>query len=305
MSAIQLRAFLVLTRPFFLLGGVLLYLLGVTFALAGGIPFHPSYFVLGQLLVTSVQLMVHYANEYYDQDVDGAVTDRTWFSGGSGMLASGALSGSLALRAAWVCLALALVILTAALVLDGSPVLAALLVLTLLASWFYSAPPLRLVSRGWGEATASLVLALSVPLTGYLLQTGGSTIPLSLLTLCLPLVLLLMSVTLAIEFPDREADAAFGKRTLTVRLGLRQVGWLYLGLIGLAFGLYGAYTLFGVKNLGEGWVFLALPLACWQAYRLHWQLRHPAASYRWFEVGAVALFSLTAFFTLAALLFIP
>ncbi len=63
MSAIQRRAFLVLTRPFFLLGGVLLYLLGVTFALAGGIPFQLGYFVLGQLLVTSVQLMVHYANE--------------------------------------------------------------------------------------------------------------------------------------------------------------------------------------------------------------------------------------------------
>ncbi len=219
------------------------------------------------------------------------------------MLASGALSGSLALRAAWVCLALALAIMAAVLVLDGSPVLAVMLALTLLAGWFYSAPPLRLVSRGWGEATASLVLGLFVPLTGFLLQTGGSSIQFSFLTLCLPLVLLLMSVTLAIEFPDREADAAFGKRTLTVRLGLRQAAWLYLGLVGLAFGLFGAYAVFGVKNPGEGLVFLALPLALWQAYRLHWQLRRPAASFRWFAAGAVALFSLVAFFTLVGLAF--
>ncbi len=109
MSAARLGAFLRMTRPFFLLGGVLLYLLGAAFALANGTPFHLGYFVLGQLLVTSVQLMVHYVNEYYDQDVDRAVTDRTWFSGGSGMLASGALSGSMALRAAQICLALALV----------------------------------------------------------------------------------------------------------------------------------------------------------------------------------------------------
>ncbi len=301
MSAIQLRAFFVLTRPFFLLGGVLSYLLGVTFALENGTPFHLGYFLLGQLLVTSVQLMVHYANEYYDQDVDRAVTDRTWFSGGSGMLASGILSGSLALRAAWVCLALALVILAAVLSLDGSPLLAALLILTLLAGWFYSAPPLRLVSRGWGEATASLVLAFFVPLTGFLLQTGGSTIPLSLLTLCLPLILLLMGVTLAIEFPDREADAAFGKRTLTVRLGLRRAGWLYLGLIGLAFCLYGLYIAFGFRNPWEGLVFLALPLAGWQAYRLRWQLRHPEASFRWFAAGAVALFAIASFITLVGL----
>ncbi len=301
MSAARLSAFFHMTRPFFLLGGVLQYILGVTFALAAGTPFHLGYFLLGQVLVTSVQLMVHYANEYYDQDVDAAVTDRTWFSGGSGMLASGALSGSTALRAAQVCLALALATLAAVLVLDGSPVLAVLLIMTLMAGWFYSAPPLRLVSRGWGEATASLVLAFFVPLTGYLLQTGGSAIPLSFLRLCLPLVLLLMSVTLAIEFPDREADAAFGKRTLTVRLGLRRAGRLYLGLVGLAFGIYSAYAVFGIKNPGDGMEFLALPLACWQAYRLQWQLRQPAASYRWFAAGAVALFSLAAFFTLVGL----
>ncbi len=279
-----------------------MYLLGVAFALVNGTPFHLGFFLLGQLLVTSVQLMVHYANEYYDQDVDRAVTDRTWFSGGSGMLASGVLSGSIALRAAWVCLGLALVILAAVLVLESSPVVTALAILTLLASWFYSAPPLRLVGRGWGETTASLVLALSVPLTGFLLQTGGGAIPLSLLTTCLPLVVLLMSVTLAIEFPDRDADAAFGKRTLTVRLGLRQAAWLYIGLVGLSFVLYGAYATFGVKNPGGELVFLGLPLACWQAYRLQWQLRHQAASYRWFAAGAVTLFALTTLLALVGLI---
>ena len=45
---------------------------------------------LGQLLVTSIQLMTHYANEYYDYDVDAAVGPaRTPFSGGSGVLVGG------------------------------------------------------------------------------------------------------------------------------------------------------------------------------------------------------------------------
>ncbi len=272
-----------------------MYLLGVAVALTAGKPFQIGYFLLGQLLVTSVQLMVHYVNEYFDQDVDRAVTDRTWFSGGSGVLANGALPPITALRAAQVCLALSLVILFVILALDRSPVLAVLLVLVLLGGWFYSAPPIRLVGRGWGEATASLALALSVPLTGFLLQTGGSNVPLSFITLCLPLVLFLMSVTLAIEFPDREADAAYGKRTLTVRLGLRRAAWLYYGLLGLAFAICSAIAVFGSPNGGKTLVFLALPLAIWQVLRLRWQLHHPRASLRWFTFGAVGLFALAAF----------
>jgi len=280
----------------------MLYILGVAAALVGGTPFHLAYFLLGQVLVTVVQLMVHYANEYFDQDVDKAATDRTWFSGGSGVLASGALPPVTALRAAQVCLGTALIILLLILGLDRSPGLAALLVLALLAGWFYSAPPLSLVNRGLGEAAASLIVALSVPLTGFLLQTGGSSVPAVLLKLCLPLVLIHMSMLVAFEFPDREADAAFGKRTLTVRLGLRRAAWLHHGLLGLAFGLLGVYAASGGLGRGEYLVFLALLLALWQAFRLRWQLRHPEASYRWFTAGAVGLFALTTLLSLVGII---
>ena len=301
MTFAKTRAFFGMTRPFFLLGGVLQNFLGVAAALAGGTPFHLAYFLLGQGAVTSVQLMVHYINEYYDQDVDQAATDRTWFSGGSGVLAAGSLQPSAALRAAQACLGMALLILIVILALDRSLGLAALLVIALLVGWFYSAPPLRLVSRGLGEIAGSLIMALFVPLTGFLLQTGGSTIPLALLWLCLPLVLVHVSTMLAIEFPDCAADAAFGKRTLTVRLGLQRAAWLYIGLLGLAFGFYGALAVFRSLGQGQYLIFLALPLALWQVYRLRWQLRHLQASFRWFAAGGVGVFALSALLTLVGL----
>jgi len=294
MTFAKTLAFIRLTRPFFLLGGVLLYVLGAAAALVGGMPFHLAFFLLGQLLVTAVQLMVHYANEYYDLEVDRAATNRTWFSGGSGVLAAGALKPLTALRAAQVCLGTALSILIVVLALDRSPGVAALVGLAVLAGWFYSAPPVRLVSLGLGEAAASLIVALSVPLTGFLLQTGGSAIPASLLRMCLPLSLIHMSMLVAFEFPDQEADASFGKRTLTVRLGAVRAAWLHHALLFLAFGFFVAFVFSGSLSRGIDLVFLAIPLAVWQVFRLRWQLRHPDSSYRWFTMGAVGLFALSA-----------
>lgn len=302
MSLVQVGAFLRLTRPFFLTGGALLYVLGAAAAFVSGTPFHLAYFLLGQLLVTAVQLMVHYANEYFDLEVDRAASKRTWFSGGSGVLARGALPPVTALRAAQVCLGAALFVLILILVLDRSPAVGALAGLGMLAGWFYSAPPVRLVSRGLGEAAASLVVALSVPLTGFLLQTGGNVLPASLLWLCVPLSLLHMSMLVAFEFPDLESDAAFDKRTLAVRLGPQRAAGLHHGLLALAFGLFVAFIFSGSLRLSAALVFPALPLALWQSLRLHWQLRHPQATYHWFTMGAVSLFAFSAFLTLIGLL---
>ena len=169
MSVREVKAFIRLTRPFFLLGGVLLYLLGVVSALHEGVQFNLGHFLVGQALVTSIQLMVHYANEYYDRDVDAAgENNRTWFSGGSGVLAGRtlgpgvALAGrtlgpGVALAAGRVYGAASLGLLVAAAL--QAPLAGALGGLALLAGWSYSAPPLRLMGRGWGELSASLIVA--------------------------------------------------------------------------------------------------------------------------------------------------
>ena len=96
----------------FLGGAVLLYLLGAALAWTQGVAVDWVRLLLGQLLVTSIQLTTHYANEYYDYDVDAAIgSARTPFSGGSGVLVSGQLDRAVALHATHVCLVLAVVML--------------------------------------------------------------------------------------------------------------------------------------------------------------------------------------------------
>ncbi len=258
-------AFIKLTRPFFLLGGVLLYLLGVGIALDEGARFNLGHFLVGQALVTSIQLMVHYANEYYDREVDAAVGEkRTWFSGGSGALASGALGPGVPLAAARVCGAASLVLLVAAAI--QAPLAGALGGLALLAAWSYSAPPLKLMGRGWGELSASLIVAFLTPLTGLALQAGERPLPPVFFAASLPLVLIHTAMLVAFEFPDRESDLAFGKRTLVVRLGPVRAAWLHNGLLVLAFGLYAGFVLSGLAGTAGRYVLFALPLAAWQGF---------------------------------------
>ena len=111
MSLRKTWAFVKLTRPLFLGGAVLLYLLGAALAWAQGSPIDWARLLLGQLLVTAIQLTTHYANEYYDFDVDAAIgSARTPFSGGSGILVSGQLDRAVALHATQVCLILAIIL---------------------------------------------------------------------------------------------------------------------------------------------------------------------------------------------------
>jgi 1,4-dihydroxy-2-naphthoate octaprenyltransferase len=286
-------AFIRLTRPFFLLGGVMLYLLGVSMALSAGTGFNLAYFLMGQFLVTFVQLTVHYANEYYDREVDQTqYGSRTWFSGGSGALAGDILSPLVALRAAQVCAGVSLIILVV--VAFQMPVLALLGLMGMLAAWFYSAPPLRLVSRGWGEVDASVITAFCVPFAGLAFQNGTNNLPPIFFVVCVPLVLIHISMMIAFEFPDVEADKAFGKYTLAVRLGLSRAAWLHNGLIGAAFILYGLFAWLGCTGAAGRYVFLVLPLALWQMARIRWQLHHPKAGFHWLTMGAVSLFGLTA-----------
>src|SRR5512136_1034760 len=167
----RIWAFVKLTRPMFLGGAVLLYLLGAALAWTQGITIDWARLILGQLLVTSIQLTTHYANEYYDYDVDAAIgSARTPFSGGSGILVCGQLDRAVALHATHVCLALAI----SMLIICGwlSPLMWIIGTLALLGGYFYSAPPLKLEGSGWGELNTAILTALLVPLTGFVLQAN-------------------------------------------------------------------------------------------------------------------------------------
>ncbi|MFN2460508.1 MAG: prenyltransferase [Candidatus Velthaea sp.] len=222
-------AFIRLSRLKFLIGGIAGFAVGIAAAAFEGRAVTPAAYALGQALVTAFQLMVHYANDYFDRAAD-ARSVRTPYSGGSGALVDGSLAPGVALAAAAACAGagLAATVGFAA----GRNVPAAVLGASIgLLAWFYSAPPLRLLASGFGEAVTALVVGVLVPLLGA--AAAGALDRLALLA-CAPLAFAMFAMMLAVEWPDVAADAATGKRNLIVRFGRRFAGGAAQVAAGLA-----------------------------------------------------------------------
>lgn len=295
-------AFIRLGRPRFLLGGCLLYGLGAAVTLHAGAAFDVRAYVLGQAAISVIQLMTHYANDYYDYAADVANRTPTRFSGGSRVLPEGALPPGLARTTALglATLGIALAIAAGAQRPAGSgwPVTCVLLLAEALA-WAYSAPPLALHSRGLGELTTALVVTGLTPLTGYLMQSVGATAPAAdasrvLGLALLPLAALQLNMLLAIEFPDAAGDAAVGKRTLVVRFGPRVAA--ALGRL-LLLAVYGALPLslwLGLPRAAAFAVAAGLPLAAWQFWQLSRGRWAEPARWQRLASSAVALLVLTS-----------
>ena len=291
--------FIKLTRVPFLLGGFLLYALGAAAAARLGVGINWGAYLLGQGMVTFTQLMAQYLNEYYDAEVDRlGAGNRTWFSGGSGILAAGGISPRAVLAAARSCGAAALLLGIPAAI--GSPWMIPIGLFSLLGSWFYSAPPVSLMGSGWGELTTSLIVGLLVPLAGYGMQAGFA--PGELWLASIPLVLVHAAMLIAFEFPDHDADLSVGKRTLTVRLGPRRAAWVAAACIAAAYLLIAVFAWFS-KFPGQ-WMGWAFPLALWQMAMVVWSVRSPTRThYHILTAGGIGLFGLMALLALSGFFF--
>lgn len=263
----RLRAFLKLGRPQFLIGGLLLFALGSALAGGQGVGIDWQGYVWGQATITAAQWMTHYSNDYFDLAADRANSTPTRWSGGSRVLVSGAVAPRAALAASVL---LGTVALSCACILaarPGSPPLVlpfALLIVVL--SWCYSSPPLRLSSRGLGEATTAFVVTLLTPLFGFYVQRGALH-PLLFLA-CFPLCCLQFSMLLTIELPDAAGDAAQGKRTLVVRRGAEWAARSAAALLVVTFGSLPILFLMGLPLRIALFAALPAPLGFWQAIRL-------------------------------------
>jgi len=289
-------AFLRLSRPIFLLGGIVVYALGALVARYEGYPLDPSLYLMGQLFVTSLQLMTHYLNEYWDMEADRLNTSRTLFSGGSGILPEGkqGLTRETAFTAAVICLAINS---AAAIMLifqyQTGPAVWAVMLLGFLGSFFYSSPPVRFSGSGYGEAVASVTVAGLVPALGHLLQTGHPSWRLVLATT--PLIIFHYAMLIAFEFPDFLTDEAAGKKTLLVRVGRRAGASIHNALIALALGLAAVASFLGLPAQVAISVAITAPLGVWQIITVRRMRRGEPISFHRLTFGAVTLFALTAY----------
>lgn len=288
--------FLRISRPFFLAGSFLLYALGVGIARYLGKNLDWDVILIGLAWIFSMQLAVHYLNEYFDAPADARNPNRTPFSGGSGALGAG--EGKLP---RWVALLAAAVMLTAVAILSLglvrterlTPPTVLMMALIFLAGFFYSVPPLRLATSGYGELTTSIVVANLVPAFAFLLLAGEVHRLLAMSTF--PLTSLHMAMLLALELPDYASDTKNEKHNLLVRIGWKDGMALHNIFILSAFALLGLATLFGFPSSIALPAFVPLPLGLLQI----WYMRRIAAGAKpnWvaLTLGAVMLFGSVAY----------
>lgn len=283
-----------LSRPLFLLGGVLVFALGVGIARYLGKPIDWGMYFLGQFWVTTLQLAGQYLNEYFDAPQDVQNTNRTPFTGGSGALGPDGLPRRTALIAAAGCLAvtasLTVLLLSQA---SLSPTTVLIMVIGFSGAILYSVPPVRLSTTGYGELTTSFLVANLVPAFAFLLQSGELHRLLAMATF--PLTLLHLAMMLAFEFPDYATDLRLGKRTLLVRMGWQRAVVLNNLLILGAYLTLGLAAVFGLPFYIALPSLLTLPLGLLQI----WQMRRIAegAKPNWtaLTLTGIALFSVVAY----------
>jgi 1,4-dihydroxy-2-naphthoate octaprenyltransferase len=218
--SIGLRFFLATRLPF-LTATLVPVALGIA-AAATQHRFNLGLAALTLLGAVAVHLGLNVANDVFDatSGADDYNVNPTLFSGGSRVIQYGLVSlrQMIAISAVAYAAAIAIGLYLASVAGWG---LLWLGLAGVLISFFYTAPPLRLVHHGLGEPATALGFGPIMVLGAYYVQTGHYA--LQPLVLSIPVALLVMLILYANEIPDRVADARAGKRTLVVRLSRKVV----------------------------------------------------------------------------------
>jgi 1,4-dihydroxy-2-naphthoate octaprenyltransferase len=191
-----------------------------------------------------IHLGLNVANDVFDttSGADEANVNPTQFSGGSRVVHYGLLSLrtiallSLGFYAVGIAIGVGLA------ALRGWDLLW-LGVAGALLSFFYTAPPLKLVHRGMGEIVVALGFGPIMTLGAYFVQ--AREYDLEPLLVSIPVGILIALVLYVNEVPDRPADASAGKRTLPVRFSKDVIVNAYAAAVALAFGLIVVFAVAG------------------------------------------------------------
>jgi len=275
-----LKLFLHLSRPLFLTGGFLLYGLGTAIATYLGRPIDWSLYILGQLLVTSIQLMAQAMVAFFDGTPTREVTFQSLFSGDRKALDPEHLPYTAALM----------------IVKNVGFVPWAFMLMGFFAAFFYSTPPVRLITSGFGEIIASIVVASFVPIFSFTLQAGElhRLLPMS----TIPLAALLFAAFIASEFADYASDLKRDRKTLMVRLGWETAMKLHdLAILFAILSFLTAYVL-GLPDRVALGALISFPLAIAQIWQLNRIKAGLPPRWRTFTLSALALFAMTTYLEL-------
>ncbi|MCD6161331.1 MAG: prenyltransferase [candidate division Zixibacteria bacterium] len=226
----SVKVYLLETRPQFLLLSPILVMLGMGMALYNG-NFNTLNFALSMIGLLLLHISVNTLNDYSDfkTGIDLNVK-RTPFSGGSGLLPSGALSASSVLKLGLASFFLAVPIGIYFLVTRGFYLLPIFIIGAIFVLW-YTSHITHIV--GMPELAAGLGLG-TLPVFGTFMILNGS-FAWEALFASVPSGLLVCNLLLLNEFPDIEADKTGRRKTLPIILGAKKAAVIYSMLIILVY----------------------------------------------------------------------
>lgn len=276
-----------LTRPLYLAFAALAYILGVSLADYLAIPFDTAAFWLGLFGVLLAQTALSLLAEVFRPVSDPLVPEET-------LLQRKALRDSMLYVSIGALAALAVIcfvlyaqsrISPQALLFEGLS-LAILLV--------YGVPPVRLVSRGFGELSLAIHLGYVIPSLGFLLQAEEHHRLLGLVTF--PLTALGLACLVALSFASFVQDRKFNRRSLLVSIGWERAVPLHNILIAATYLIFLAAILLGF-SFGLLWpAFLTLPFAALQILLLRNIAAGGKPAWTPLNVTAIAVYGLTVYF---------
>jgi len=249
----MIRQYLKMIRLHIVAGGILAFTLGAMIALVNGGAFNPLRFMVFYAMIFFGDLSTHFSNDYFDVDQDRLRTVRGIFSG-SNVLVSNPQMRRPARAVSLALLGVSIIIAAAAVAVGFAPLEFLLVALTVnFLGWFYSAPPLRLVSRGLGEAAIALAVGGGIPAASYLSVMGYFDGLFGLLAL--PFLLYGFMLAFSLEAPDVEVDRLGDKKTVGSAKGALAVFGVIFAVAFAALLIFVIYALLLVGWAVDFWVF--------------------------------------------------
>ncbi len=198
---------------------LILYILGIVFAIALNNSFDFLKFIVGLAIATTALLSMSYCNNYYDAEAD-QYNKPTAFSGGSGQILHNKKLRTSIKYLSFIFMAFSILLaIIFVLIFSFSIVFLFYVIIGNLLAWFYTAPPLKLVYRGLGEISTMIAIGFMIPGLGYYALAGQ--LDYLFLIFIFPFMMFLGAWIINAEIPDLEGDRRGIKKTVIVRKGFR------------------------------------------------------------------------------------
>ena len=217
MHAMRVRLWIRALRAPFFQAVLVPLLLGTAAAWYHTGEFYLGYFLLAMVAVVSVHAGTNLTNDYFDHKsgADALNKEFTRFSGGSRVIQEGLIAPETIFRVAVSFFGLAALI-GLYLVYSRGCLILAIGVVGIASGYFYTASPVKLGYRGWGEFIVGLNCGPLVTMGAYFVQSRDLN-PAVLLS-SVPVGYLVAAILYVNQFPDSSSDRAVNKVHLVARM---------------------------------------------------------------------------------------